>query len=152
MQIVPDSIEDFPRPSMLLVPMLKHDGSAARIAVEVGQKVRPGELIGRADGPEGLDVHAPLAGKVTAIGQVDTARALGIPAVHIRTTDAKAPQAQSIEFPNESGRLTIKKLADSTDKAGLTDFAPAAIGLGNKLRKAAEKGVSQIIINAIAPE
>jgi electron transport complex protein RnfC len=185
MQIAADSIVEFPRPPMLWVPMSHKEGSAARIVVEVGRAVGAGELIGRADGPGSLNVHAPLAGTVTAIGVVDTTRASDVPAVHIRTTDAKEPGALrannknrtplypplvrgdkemlsplprgdvSLDAPRGDVLLdapSIEELADLADGAGLTDFGMVGMGLGDKLRDAASKGIDRIIINAIPAE
>ncbi len=91
----PPGIRDFPNPPMLCVPMIQHDGPAARIVVQVGQRVQADQLIGRGEKPDSLDVHAPLAGKVVALERIDTARHNDVPAVRIETDPSAAPACDS---------------------------------------------------------
>ena len=134
--------------------MIQHDGPAARILVRLGQRVRQGELIGRAEQPESLNVHAPLAGQITGVNRVDTAHAADVPAVEITSAkispsghaDRAGPVSSSTEPANAAG------LADVADRAGLTNFAHPAIPLGRQLRQAASQGIHDVIINAMEAE
>jgi Na+-translocating ferredoxin:NAD+ oxidoreductase subunit C len=54
-------------PSQLVVPLQQHIGHIAEAAVEVGQQVLKGQLIGRASDYVSANIHAPSSGIVSAI-------------------------------------------------------------------------------------
>ena len=56
-----------PLPSRLIVPLHQSIGGTPRPVVEVGQRVRKGEMIGEADGWLSAAVHAPTSGTVIEI-------------------------------------------------------------------------------------
>ena len=56
-----------PAPAVLRVALAQHAGRPARACVDVGEPVRRGQVLGRADGELSADVHAPRAGRVLAI-------------------------------------------------------------------------------------
>ena len=68
-----EPVQDFPCPPRLLVPMAQHAGPACEPVVSVGQQVSEGQLIGRANAPGALAVHAPRAGRVAAFASTRTA-------------------------------------------------------------------------------
>jgi electron transport complex protein RnfC len=51
-------------PTLSLIPMIQHSGSAARPIVSVGETVTEGKLIGRASGLDSSNVHATLPGRI----------------------------------------------------------------------------------------
>ena len=57
-------------PSTFTVPLLQHLGSPAELAVDAGQTVREGMLIGRATGYVSSPVHSPIPGLVKEIGSI----------------------------------------------------------------------------------
>ena len=77
-----------PPPTRLWVPLCQHDGPAASVVAHVGEQVRAGQIVGRAEQSGAINVHAPLAGRITALARVDTARMLDVPAVEIERTRA----------------------------------------------------------------
>ncbi|UCD30540.1 MAG: RnfABCDGE type electron transport complex subunit C [Planctomycetota bacterium] len=152
----PDML-DFPSPAVLWVPMIQHDGPAGCMVVDVGREVERGELIGEAAEAGSLNVHAPLTGRIAGIGHVDTARAFDVPAIQLEPTESKGVDEGARETRVSSSTLPdelkdIELLADLADGAGLTDFGLPTVGLGDKLRRAASKGVRDIIINTIPAE
>jgi len=82
-------VQAFPRPRRLTIPMIQHAGPGSTPIVEVGQQVCVGQLIGQAKQHGAVNVHAPLAGHVSAITYVDTALHPDVPAIQIDTDDAK---------------------------------------------------------------
>ncbi len=60
-------IQQAPVPSRLILPVQQHIGAPAEAVVEVGQRVRKGEVIAEASGFVSAPVHAPSSGTVTAI-------------------------------------------------------------------------------------
>ena len=65
-------------PSRLVVPLYQHIGNRAKPAVEVGQRVRKGQIIGMPEGSLSSAVHAPTSGTVAAIDMQQVAHASGM--------------------------------------------------------------------------
>lgn len=64
------AIRNAPIPSVCVIPMHQHMGKAAQCVVNVGDTVREGMLIGKANGFFSANVHCPIPGKVTDIREV----------------------------------------------------------------------------------
>ena len=62
------AIEELPLPEIFHVSMAQHLGAPATPAVEVGQKVKVGDVLGTPTGFMSAFVHSPASGTVTAIG------------------------------------------------------------------------------------
>nr|WP_269749981.1 electron transport complex subunit RsxC [Pseudomarimonas arenosa] len=58
-----------PLPRELAIPLLQHAGSEGRPRVEPGQAVLAGEVLSCGDDPRFVPIHAPCAGRVSAIEQ-----------------------------------------------------------------------------------
>ncbi|MBP7866746.1 MAG: SLBB domain-containing protein [Acidobacteria bacterium] len=66
---------EFPLPAALRVPLQQHAGRPAVAAVQPGECVEAGQVIGRpADGGPSAAVHAPAAGTVESVGDSVTIR------------------------------------------------------------------------------
>jgi Na+-translocating ferredoxin:NAD+ oxidoreductase RnfC subunit len=64
------------KPSRVVIPLKQHAGVPAEPAVKVGQRVALGETIGRIPaGKTGANVHASIAGRVTAVNGAVTIEA-----------------------------------------------------------------------------
>lgn len=63
------TVADLTLPEKLFIPMGQHRGPACEPAVEIGQEVAQGDLIGRADPDqtESAPIHAPCPGKVVGL-------------------------------------------------------------------------------------
>ncbi len=66
-------------PEKLVIPLHQHVGSSARAIVEVGQQVKKGQMIGRAEGHVSSAVHASTSGTIAAIDMQQVAHPSGIP-------------------------------------------------------------------------
>ncbi len=66
-------------PSKLVIPLRQHVGHSARTTVEVGERVRKGQIIGQADGHVSSAVHASTSGTISAIGMQPVAHPSGLP-------------------------------------------------------------------------
>jgi len=66
-------IRPCPRLTRLRVPLAPCGGAAAEPIVPVGRQVLAGEKLAAAPGPDGVDIFAPLAGRVVGLTQVDAA-------------------------------------------------------------------------------
>ena len=61
-----------PIPKKVKVPLLQHIGKPAVPIVKIGDKVDEGQLIGQMDGEFSSNVHSPIMGTVTEIGEIYT--------------------------------------------------------------------------------
>ncbi len=61
---------NLPIPHTCYIPLQQHVGAPAKLAVNVGDLVTEGQLIGRADGLISANVHSSIPGKVAAIATV----------------------------------------------------------------------------------
>ncbi|MFW5814477.1 MAG: electron transport complex subunit RsxC [Spirochaetota bacterium] len=57
-------------PRTSIVPLLQHTGRPARACVHAGDRVREGQLVGRAEAGESANVHAPIPGIVREIRSI----------------------------------------------------------------------------------
>ena len=51
-------------PAVSVLPLLQHEGAPARSVVSVGDSIREGMVVGRADARDGANVHASVPGRV----------------------------------------------------------------------------------------
>ncbi|HOB76615.1 MAG TPA: 4Fe-4S dicluster domain-containing protein [Phycisphaerae bacterium] len=96
-------VHELPAPRRLVVPLAQHEGRPARPLVEPGQTLEAGTLIGRTDGDHGPGIHAPLAGRVTAITRVDTALATDVLAIEIAVSEYCSQHTSSL--PDQAGKM-----------------------------------------------
>jgi electron transport complex protein RnfC len=67
-------------PRRLVLPLQQHVGASARPVVTVGERVRKGQLLARADGYLSASLHAPSSGIVVAIEERAVAHPSGLSA------------------------------------------------------------------------
>ena len=72
-------IASVPLPSRLVIPLHQHVGNRAKPAVQVGERVLKGQIIGRPEGRLSSAVHASTSGNVTAIDMQLVAHSSGLP-------------------------------------------------------------------------
>ena len=87
-------IEVMPTPEVVAVSTSQSLGKPAQVAVTVGQKVKEGEVIAKADGAIFSDVFASVAGTVTEIKELTGAS--GVAETHIFI---KAEGTDTFRFP-----------------------------------------------------
>ena len=66
-------------PSKLVIPLRQHVGHSARAVVEIGERVKKGQIIGQADGHVSSAVHASTSGTISAIDMQPVAHPSGLP-------------------------------------------------------------------------
>jgi len=147
-------IQAFPRPQRLTVPLIQHAGPACEPAVEVGQQVQAGQLIGKAQDNGAISVHAPLAGHITAITRVSTATHSNVPAIQIDTADLpEHVENAGDEMPSSKKRddmkLDLDRLATLADGFGIVNVCDPAVSLGEQLRHASSCNIRDVIINGM---
>jgi electron transport complex protein RnfC len=106
------AVEVAARPRRLLVPLAPCGGVPAEPAVRPGQEVHPGQRIGVAGGGGGVDVFAPLGGRVRGVCTVAVARWGGF---------AESP-AIDLGDLSEPGAIFPPRRGESPDEAAGRDF------------------------------
>ncbi len=67
-----------PPPERIYMPLHQHVGAAPRPVVQVGQKVRKGQLLAEAQGNISAPIHSPVSGTVAGIGEITAPHASGL--------------------------------------------------------------------------
>ncbi|MBI4580488.1 MAG: SLBB domain-containing protein [Planctomycetes bacterium] len=146
-------VQSLPPPSFLCVPLQYDDGPPATPCVEVGDRVRGGDRIGRADSPDAVDVHAPLAGRITALVRVDSARRTDIPAMRLEISPDQAEQPPTpLRVPDDWDGPGLDELVQAAEAGGVTDDRASPAGLAALLAETHRRGVRHVIINALPGE
>ena len=129
-------------PKRLVVPMAQQAGPAAVPVVEVGQRVRQGELIGRPGDLRSAGVHAPASGAVSAIREGAAPTVDGLTTslcVHLET-DGRDDPAPSGAWPGERNARI-----DAICNAGIVGLGGAVFSTAEKLRS--DAGCELLILN-----
>jgi electron transport complex protein RnfC len=130
----------------LIVSTRQHRGPAARSVVDVGQQVRRGDTLARARSGEGADVHAPAAGRVSAIGMQSVPLATGVTTetcIVIETATDTDPGSSRKIPPAASAQERIAQIA----AAGIVGLGGATFPTAAKLRSAPAGECELLIIN-----
>ena len=129
-------------PERLIIPMSQQAGPAAVPVVEVGQRVRRGELIGRPGGLRSAGVHASASGAISAIREGPAPTVNGLTTslcVHLET-DGRDEQAPSEGWPTERDSRI-----DAICNAGIVGLGGAVFSTAEKLRS--DAGCELLILN-----
>ena len=129
-------------PERLVIPMAQQSGPAAVPVVEVGQRVRKGELIGRPGGLRSAGVHASTSGAVSAIREGPAPTVNGLTdsvCVHLES-DGRDEPAPSGEWPYERDARI-----DAIRGAGIVGLGGAVYSTAEKLR--GDGGCELLILN-----
>ena len=135
----------------LQVPLAPCGGAAAKGLVEVGQNVSAGQMIGRADSADSVDIFAPTSGRVTALTTVLVAgrdNFLESPAVEIE------PDSESFEVPSATEtfdwrKASYEELHSRLQASCLTTYRRPIEPLSVWLGRAIKKGCKRLIANAM---
>ena len=112
------AIEVAARPQRLLVPLAPCAGAPAEPAVTPGERVQPGQRIGIARDSAGVDVFAPLGGRVEGICTVAVARWGGF---------AESPAVELADL-SDSGGIAPPRGAETPGKPAAPGFDWQAAG------------------------
>ena len=133
------AIEWMPVPTRLVIPMSQHLGAPCVPQVEVGDRVRRGQVIGFVDAMVSAPVHSPVDGEVAAVGPSLTAGGMRVQCVTI-TPDAEQDLETFIPVPEGDVRATVRA-------AGIVGLGGAAFPSAVKLSPPKDMKVSTVILN-----
>ncbi|WP_233266266.1 electron transport complex subunit RsxC [Cobetia sp. L2A1] len=138
-----------PLPHEVVLPLSQHIGAPAQPLVEVGQRVRTGELIARAQGMISAPVHASITGVVTAIEKRQIPHVSGLEDLCIVITregeiDEWVKMDAWRDWREQEGQDLIQRLQD----AGVVGQGGAGFPAAVKARVRERHAIDTLIMNA----
>jgi electron transport complex protein RnfC len=137
-----------PVPKRLILPLQQHIGEPAEVLVQVGERVRKGQVIARASGYVSVPVHASSSGTVTEIGDHPVLHPSGLsaPCVVI-DTDGKDEWTELPEPTPDYTALDPSALRNRVRDAGIVGLGGAGFPSFIKLNPGAGKAVDTLVLN-----
>jgi electron transport complex protein RnfC len=144
-------IEKLPLPPLVICPLSQHIGATCIPFVNVGDHVKTGQLIGKAEGFVSAPVHASLSGKVTAIEP--SPHPLGKPVMAIIIeSDGKDEWIKGAGEKKNLSALKPEDIIDSIRNAGIVGLGGATFPTAVKLSPPKEKKIDTVIVNGVECE
>ncbi len=135
-----------PVPKILKVPMVQHLGAPAKQVLEVGAKVRRGDMIGTASGFISAAVHAPTSGVIKGYEMLPSA--VGRLVQHcVIEADGLDERNEIIQPLPDWQTRTVKELIDRVAEAGIVGMGGAGFPTHVKINPPPDKKVHTLIIN-----
>jgi electron transport complex protein RnfC len=139
------ALRSIPTPDHLFVSMQQHLGAAAKVLVKQGDQVKRNQLIGEQNGNISAPVHAPVAGKISALVSVPTAAGRLSPAVIIEPDGSD--EVEFYEPFKEWQGANEKALIARIKEAGVVGMGGAGFPTGVKMSPPPGKKIDTLIIN-----
>ncbi|MBL8407702.1 MAG: electron transport complex subunit RsxC [Candidatus Accumulibacter sp.] len=136
-----------PRPARVYLPLQQHVGGAARPVVLVGQQVLKGQLLAQSQGHISAPIHAPVSGRVTAIGEVTAPHpsGLGLAAITVESDDTdRWIETDPVADPFA---LAPEEIARRTAAAGVVGLGGATFPAAVKFALGKRLAVHTLIVN-----
>jgi electron transport complex protein RnfC len=132
-------------PKTIVIPLSQHIGAPCSATVEIGQEVKMGQVVGKADAFVSAPVHSSVSGKVVAIGQFPNAMGRMVPSVVIENDgqDTWAELQESADYINMEPDAIKAKISD----AGIVGMGGATFPASVKLSPPKEKPIDTLILN-----
>ena len=155
-----EPIAQSPRTGRLRVPLAPCGGAAAGLLVAAGSQVSAGQLLARAADEGGVDVYAPLWGRVVGLAQAELIApdgGISSPAVEIEPTGAAQPVAAlpgQFDWPSAGQEELLRRLSGGglVSCRGAGHRAGRAEPLAAWARRARRKVCRVLIANAVEPQ
>ena len=146
-------ITECPLPKQAIIPLVQHIGAPAQAVVEVGAKVKVGELLAKAGGFVSANICSPVSGAVAKIG--DWTDAWGAPgqAIFIDVQgDEWLPEIDRTPDLIRSCPLEPKAIIDKIAAAGIVGLGGACFPTHVKLLPPPGKKAEVLIVNGVECE
>ena len=146
-------ITECPLPKQAIIPLVQHIGAPTQAVVEVGAKVKVGELLAKAGGFVSANICSPVSGTVTKIG--DWTDAWGAPgqAIFIDVEgDEWLPEIDRTPDLARQCTLDPKAIIDKIAAAGIVGLGGACFPTHVKLLPPPGKKAEVLIVNGVECE
>ena len=134
----------FPEPDTVVIPLSQHSGAPAKPAVQVGDEVKVGQLIGEQAGFISAPVHSSVSGTVTAIIEKAHPATRGGLSVVIRN-DKKNTLDPSVSPKGDLDSLSKEEIIDIVKNAGIVGMGGA--GFPTSVKLAPGKPIEAVLLN-----
>lgn len=140
-----NSIRELPAPARVVIPLQQHIGAPAKAAVQKGDHVRVGQVIGEASGFVSAFIHASISGTVFDIQPAMLANGTMVPAVII-DNDYRDEwvELHPVEHPET---MTAAELQKAVREAGIVGLGGATFPTAVKITPGEGKKIEKIIVN-----
>lgn len=132
-------------PDRVVIPLSQHIGAPCKPAVQIGQEVKVGEVIGTAEAFVSAPVHSSVSGKVVAIGEFPVAIGRMVSSVVIEND--KKDTWTELKADADYLSLSSDELKAKIRAAGIVGMGGAAFPTGVKLSPPKEKPIDMVILN-----
>lgn len=147
------AIEEFPLPAKVVVMMNQHLGAPATPCVTKGDKVKVGQLIGKAEAFMCANVHSPVSGTVTKVDMCKDMFGIAKPAIYI---DVQGDEwEETIDRTPDVRRdciLDPKEIVEKLKTMGIVGLGGATFPAHIKYNIAPDKKAEYLIINGVECE
>lgn len=150
-QITQTAIEHFPAPSIVIIPLLQHNGATAHPTVKRGDPVSIGQLIGEQSEHNSLAVHSSVSGEVLSIGLFPHPNGRQVLAVEIEN-NYKDDKAYIQPFDRPWQEAAPQELIQKIQQCGIAGMSGEGIPTHLKLSQPSNKTINTIILNACESE
>lgn len=146
-------IIDCPLPQKAIIPLIQHIGAPAQPVIQIGDKVRVGQLIAKAGGFVSAPIHSPFSGTVTKIDSTVDAWGLRVPAIFIDVEgDLWEDGIDRTDKLVREGLLEPKEIIDRITAAGIVGLGGACFPTHVKLLPPPGKKAEVLIVNGVECE
>jgi len=134
-------------PGEVAVLLLQHIGAPAEPIVKKRDKVKKGQLVGRARGFISANVHAPVGGTVKAVEpRILPVTGFKVPAVVIEN-DGEEQWAEDCDAPQDVEAMDGPGIAEIVQECGVVGLGGAAFPAHVKLSPPANMPVTDVLVN-----
>ena len=141
-----EAIRPLLAPSEIVIPLSQHIGAPATAAVNVGDDVLAGQVIGSAGGFVSVPVHSSVSGKVLAIEPRPSATGPSVQSVIIEN-DGEYKEADFLGLGDDWENTDISLLRDKIKDAGIVGMGGATFPTHVKLSPPKDKPIDTVILN-----
>jgi electron transport complex protein RnfC len=146
-------ITECPLPEKAIIPLVQHIGAPSQPVVEKGQKVKVGELLAKAGGFVGANIHSPYSGTITKIDSTIDAWGMKMPAIFMDVEgDEWLPEIDRTPDVIRECRLEPKEIIDKVTAAGIVGLGGACFPTQVKLMPPPGKKAEVLIVNGVECE
>jgi len=134
-------LEEMPAPDKVYIPVSQHLGAPCEVAVNPGDKVKVGTLLGKSKGYVSANVYSSVSGEVKGVVMRKTAQGVKVPHIEI-ANDKQYEEEKMPPLNNPSGKEILERI----QQAGIVGMGGATFPSHVKLSP--NKPVDILIINA----
>lgn len=134
-------------PDMLYIPLQQHIGAPAEAIVRIGEHVKKGQLLARAQGRVSAPVHAPTSGEIVAIGRHPAPHPSGLA---IRTITLRADGRDEwapLPPPMDPDGAPPEDIARRVGESGIVGMGGATFPSAVKLNLRERYTIETLLIN-----